>query len=156
MTHPEDLTDGHAWAVKRERRDFVAYDAPEPNSVVCTTRLPAWNTDASHDLDAAPGVASVADGIAARLPEQDAGIEFICVQNATAAYDQNGFKAAVVTAMAAAGSAMPEYVERRICHVQVFFDRPHAVIAIARGGAWVTPEMFTDAEFDWTAPLRLA
>lgn len=162
MTHPEDLTDGHAWTVKRERREYVAYDAPEPNSVVFTTRLPAWNADASHELDSAPGVASVANGIAARLPEQDGGIEFSCAQNATASYDQNGFKAAAVTAMAwMAGSAKPEYVERKIRHVQVSFDRPHAVIAIARGGAWdgvplfeawVAPEMFTPARFDWPSP----
>lgn len=158
MTHPEDLTDGHAWTVKRERRTYVAYDAPEPNSVVFTTRLPAWNADASHELVAAPGVESVANGIAARLPQQDGGIDFICAQTATAAYDQNGFKAAAVTAMAwMSGSAMPEYIERKIRHVQVSFDRPHAVIAIARGGAWdgvplfeawVTPEMFTPARFD--------
>ncbi|MFE7225251.1 hypothetical protein ACFU7D_10735 [Nocardioides sp. NPDC057577] len=166
MTHPEDLSDGHAWTVKRERRDYVAYDAPEPNSVVFTTRLPAWSADASHELESAPGVASVAAGIAARLPEQDGGIEFSCTQNATAAYDQNGFKAAAVTAMAwMAGSAMPEYVERKIRHVQVSFDRPHAVIAITRGGAWdgiplfeawVTPEMFTAADPDWADGMPIA
>lgn len=166
MTHPEDLTDGHAWTVTRERREYVAYDAPEPNSVVFTTRLPAWNADASHGLDAAPGVSSVADGIAARLPEQDGGIEFSCTQNATAAYDQSGFKAAAVTAMAwMAGSARPEYVERKIRHVQVSFDRPHAVIAIAHGGAWegvplfeswVTPEMFTVADPDWALGKPIA
>lgn len=118
LSHPDDLTDGHAWTIKRERREYVAYDAPEPNSVVFTTRLPAWHADASHNLDAAPGVTSVADGIAARLPEQADGIDFNCTQNATAAYDQNGFKAAAVTAMAwMAGSAIPEYVERKIRHV---------------------------------------
>ncbi|MFE6648861.1 hypothetical protein ACFVJS_20015 [Nocardioides sp. NPDC057772] len=157
-THPEDLADGHAWTVKRERREYAPHDAPEPNSVVFTTRLPAWNADASHELDAAPGVTSIAEGISARLPDQTGGIEFKCAQNATAAYDQNGFEAAAVTAMAwMSGSARPGYVERKIRHVQVSFDRPHAVIAIARGGvwdgiplfeAWVTPEMFTPAEFD--------
>lgn len=165
-THPQDLTDGHAWTVKRERREYVTYDAPEPNSIVFTTRLPAWNADASHELDAAPGVASVADGIAALLPEQDDGIEFSCAQNATAAYDQHGFKAAAVTAMDwLVGSAMPEYVERKIRHVQVSFDRPHAVVAIARGGvwegvplfeAWVTPEMFTAADPDWALGMPIA
>ncbi|MEI7056494.1 hypothetical protein WBG06_11810 [Nocardioides sp. CCNWLW239] len=162
LSHPDDLADGHAWTVKRERREYVAYEAPEPNSVVFTTRLPAWNADAAHDLGIAPGVVAVADGIAARLPEQDGGIRFSCAQNATASYDQHGFKAAAVTAMAwMAGSARPEYVERKIRHVQVSFDRPHAVVAIARGGAWdgvplfeawVTPEMFTTAEFDWPSP----
>lgn len=165
-SHPDDLTDGHAWTVKRERREYVAYDAPEPNSVVFTTRLPAWSADASHELDAAPGVASVADGIAALIPDHDDGIEFSCAQNATAAYDQNGFKAAAMTAMDwLVGSAAPEYVERKIRHVQVSFDRPHAVIAIARGGAWdgiplfeawVTPEMFNAPVPDWALGKPIA
>lgn len=64
-----------------------------------------------------------------------------------------------------AGFEMPEYLERKIRHVQVSFDRPHAVIAIARGGAWdgvplfeawVTPEMFTAADLDWALGMPIA
>lgn len=82
-------------------------DAPEPN------------TAPGVASGVALGVALVADGIAARLPEQLGGIVFKCAQNATAAYAQNGFKAAAVTAMAWMDSATAKYVERKIRHVQV-------------------------------------
>lgn len=164
-TYPVDLEDGHAWTVKRERREYLPYEAPEPNSVVFTTHLPAWNADADHHLDAAPGVAHIADAIEARLPEQDDGIVTRCVQAATADYNQEGFKAAAVTAMAWMDGSAPTYVERKVRHVQVAFNRPHAVIAIARGGAWdgvplfeswVKPEMFTDATSGWDLDLPIA
>ena len=60
---------------------------------------------------------------------------FECTQAATAAYDESGFTAAAVTALAMVMGA-PEFVERTIRRVELTFDRPHAVIAIARGGPW--------------------
>jgi hypothetical protein len=58
-----------------------------------------------------------------------------CIQAATAAYDESGFTAAAITALGIA-TGRPEFVERIVRRVDLTFDRPHAVIAIARGGPW--------------------
>jgi AICAR transformylase/IMP cyclohydrolase PurH len=57
------------------------------------------------------------------------------VYAATAAYDECGFTAAAITASTMLTGA-PQLVERIIRRVDLTFDRPHAVIAIARGGPW--------------------
>ncbi|OBF98657.1 hypothetical protein A5790_02685 [Mycobacterium sp. 852002-51152_SCH6134967] len=67
------------------------------------------------------------------VPNLDGSLE--CVQGPTAAYNEYGFEAAAITALAMATGA-PQLVERTIHRVEVTFDRPHAVVAVARGGAW--------------------
>ena len=62
------------------------------------------------------------------------------MQAATAAYDENGFEGAV-TAIAMLMGA-PEFVQRTIHRVEVTFDRPHAVVAVARGGPWEGVPLF--------------
>ena len=42
----------------------------------------------------------------------------------------------------------PEFVERTISRVDLTFDRPHAVIAIARGGPWEGVPVFNA----WVTP----
>jgi hypothetical protein len=36
----------------------------------------------------------------------------------------------------------PQFVQRTIHRVEVTFDRPHAVVAVARGGAWEGVPLF--------------
>lgn len=128
----EDVTRGHAWASHETMRTFWG-DAPDEGSHVWETRLPWWTATTSHDLTDAPGVALVAEPIQAMLPEES---DVRCVQGATAAYDEVGFSAAAVTAMDFIATGMPEQHLRTVRQIEITFDRPHAVIAIARGGAW--------------------
>ena len=108
--------------------------------------MPRWKGDTLSELAGAPGLAEIVASLGEAVPAL-AG-PYQCVQTATAAYDEYGFTAAAVTAFAVATGA-PQFVQRTIRRVEVTFDRPHAVIAIARGGpwegvpvfnAWVTPE----------------
>jgi hypothetical protein len=136
---------GHAWTSHETTRMYWG-DAPEEGSEVWEARLPAWSATTTHDLTHAPGVALVAKPIQALLPEDS---EVRCMQGATATYDEEGFSAAAVTAIDIMATGMPEQQFRMVRQVSLTFDRPHAVIAIARGGAWdriplfqawVTPE----------------
>lgn len=96
-------------------------------------RLPAWSATHTTDLATAPGVGLIAAPIQAMLPEES---DVSCVQNVSATYDEDGFSAAAVTVLAVAGSAPPMGESRTIRQVTLSFDRPHAVVAVARGGAW--------------------
>lgn len=124
-----ELADGHAWTVREERRHVQERDPDE----VWTTRLPRWSADASIELDDAPGAREVVAALRAAMPRLEG--EATCAQSATATYDEKGFSAAAVTALMVATSA-PMTVDRTVRVVDVRFDRPHAVVAIARGGAW--------------------
>ena len=84
-------------------------------------------------------MAELAASLRQAAPELDGPVE--CVHSATAAYDENGFEAAAVTAVAMAMGA-PQFVKRTIHRVEVTFDRPHAVVAVARGGAWEGVPLF--------------
>ncbi|ULE34040.1 hypothetical protein [Mycobacterium sp. IDR2000157661] len=63
------------------------------------------------------------------------------MQAATTAHDENGFEAAAVTALVMTTGA-PQFVERTIHRVEVTFDRPHAVVVVARGGPWEGMPLF--------------
>lgn len=138
------LADGHAWRVTERTERFEAWAAPEDGAEVWTGRLPAWQADAQHDLSGAPGVAEVGHGLAALLPSEATarGIDLQCVQAATASYDADGFRAAAVTALSVRAAAMPSYADRRVRRVTVTYDRPHALVALARGGAWEGVALF--------------
>jgi len=136
---------GHAWASHETMRSYWG-DAPEDGSEVWEARLPVWSARTTHDLTDAPGVALVAEPIQALLPEDS---DVRCIQSATATYDEEGFSAAAVTAIDVIATGMPDQHLRTVRQVSLTFNRPHAVIAIARGGAWdriplfqawVTPE----------------
>lgn len=73
------------------------------------------------------------------VPELNGTIE--CVHAGTDAFDENGFEGAAVTASAMTAGA-PHFVERTVRRVDVTFDRPHAVVAVARGGAWEGMPLF--------------
>jgi len=141
------LTDGHAWKVIDRTRSYVDADAPAEGAQRWLSRLPAWSADATHDLLHAPGVAEITAAIAARLPEDS---DIRCVQAATAQYDENGFSAAAVTAMGFRATGMPHFVDRTVRQVEITFDRPHALVAIARGGPWEGVPLF----HAWVTPGR--
>jgi hypothetical protein len=146
--HPgQELTDGHSWSVTETTETFDEWDAPNDSDDHWRSHLPHWSGDAVTELTAAPGVAELAASLTEAAPEL-AG-PTACVQAATAAYDKYGFTAAAVTAFAMA-LGLPSFVERTVRRIDVTFEGPHAVVAIARGGAWegmplfhawVTPDM---------------
>ncbi|NYF96953.1 hypothetical protein [Janibacter cremeus] len=94
-------------------------------------RLRPWSATATVDLESAPGVTEVARALLPEYADPDVG----CKQTVRAEYDEDGFRAAALTAMVIAGSA-PEFVEVEVDHVELDLTGPHAVVAIARGGAW--------------------
>jgi len=127
-----EIQDGHSWTLTDVIREFWG-DIPEEGAQVWETELPAWAVTTTQDLVGAPGVELVTDPIRARLPVD---AEARCPQRLTATYDDEGFSAAAVSAVGFIATGVPR---REICtvrQVRVIFDRPHAVIAIARGGAW--------------------
>lgn len=135
---PGEVEQGHAWtSVEFERRFWG--DAPEDGSDVWEARVPEWSATTAIDLVSAPGVDLIAAPIQAMLPE---GSDVTCVQKVTARYDDEGFSAAAVTAMAFAARGAPAPKFRRIREVTLTFDRPHAVIAVARGGVWDEVPLF--------------
>ena len=123
------LAPGHAWHVVRERRSV-----PDGCAEVWDARLPAWSIDSSTDVVTAPGVGSVASAVVSMIASGP--LDVSCVQSATATYASDGFDAAAVTVMAFMGSAGEPMTSRKVHHVSLSFDRPHAVVALARGGAW--------------------
>lgn len=124
------LESGHAWHVVRERR-VVADHLTE----LWDASVPAWRSTSSTDLTDAPGVASVARPVLEMLRVEPLAVT--CLQSATATYTADGFEAAAVTAMYfMLGLPDEQGPARKVHHVSLSFDRPHAVVALARGGAW--------------------
>lgn len=126
-----EVESGHAWGVHDSIRTYWS-DAPPDGAEVWDARLPAWSATTCHNLLNAPGVSLVTESLRAFLPKPD---DIQCVQGATACYDETGFSAAAVTSLALSGS-LPQPEWRRVRQVTLRFDRPHAVVAVARGGAW--------------------
>ena len=57
------------------------------------------------------------------------------MQSVRAEYDADGFRAAALTALDRVGSA-PSFEQVDVERVDLDFRAPHAVVAVARGGAW--------------------
>lgn len=128
---------GHAWLAEiasveltdEERRALPTDGVGRPR--LWTSVVPRWSAEAMVDLGSAPGVAEVG----AALTPEEPGAATSCLQVVRAEYDADGFRAAAVTAMhrmAAAPLVEPVEVQR----VDLDFRGPHAVVAVARGGAW--------------------
>lgn len=130
----DDTTQGHAWSIREETREFAG-PAPDEGAFVWESRMPQWSAPTRHTLTDAAGVALVTDPIRELLPDPEDS-KVACVQSATARYDVEGFSAAAVTAIGIRASSMPMRQSRRVRVVTLDFHRPHAVVAIARGGAW--------------------
>ncbi|WGX94963.1 hypothetical protein [Nocardioides sp. L-11A] len=146
--------DGHAWRVREGIESFAARQAPADGAELWTSWLPAWHAEARHELTGAPGVLEVGRGLGRLLPPEALadGLDLRCVQAATATYDADGFRAAAVTAIEVRAAGLPAYVDRRVRRVELVFDRPHAVVAVARGGAWDGVPLF----HAWVTPTGRA
>lgn len=134
---PTDMTaaemqEGHAWTSRRSLRTFWG-DAPKEGSEVWESLVPEWSSTVSHELTEAPGVSLVAAPIQTLLPKPS---DVRCIQAATATYDEIGFSAAAVTSLDFEITGAPLEQLRTVQEVTLMFDRPHAVVAVARGGAW--------------------
>ena len=140
-----ELADGHAWTVREVTERVISGEAPAGSGHQWRSRLPVWTGAALSNLAGAPGVADVVAALVEAEPRLAGPFE--CVQTATAAYDESGFTAAAITAFAAP-TGVPEFVNRTFRRVQITFDRPHAVIAIARGGPWEGVPIFSA----WATP----
>ena len=140
-----EAIDGHSWTVREVTESFVGRDAPEDFDEVWCSHLPRWSGDTVSELAGAPGVAEIVAALSEAAPTLAGPFE--CIQTATAAYDESGFTAAAITALAVV-TGVPEFVERTIRRVELTFDRPHAVIAIARGGPWEGVPVFNA----WVTP----
>lgn len=130
--------DGHAWTVQEVT---VSGSAASDR---WRSHLPEWSAEDRHDLSAAPGVAEIARGVMASVQEES---EAVCVQKAVASYDREGFEAAAVTGMMVRAAAVVPR-ERTVRQIDLRFDRPHAVVAVARGGAWEGIPLFDS----WVTP----
>jgi hypothetical protein len=131
---PTAITEGgHAWNVREETRSFQDADDPGLGAEMWRSLLPRWKAQAETDLTDAPGVGAVAAALAPGMSER--AVATTCVQAAVASYDEAGFSAAAVTAIVML-TGVPTWVKRPVRLVELKFDRPHAVVAIARGGAW--------------------
>jgi hypothetical protein len=124
---------------------FVGWDAPDDFDTLWRSHLPRWSGDTVSALTGAPGVAEIVAALCEAAPAL-AG-PFACIQTATASYDESGFTAAAITALDIVTGAL-DFVERTIRRVELMFDRPHAVVAIARGGPWEGVPVFNA----WVTP----
>ena len=127
-----ELIDGHSWKVLDATETFIEWDAPADFDVVWRSHLPRWSGNTASELTGAPGVAEIVASLGDVVPALAGPFERT---QAAAAYDESGFNAAAVTALGITTGA-PQFVERTIRRVEVTFDWPYAVIAIARGGPW--------------------
>ncbi|MGW3548847.1 hypothetical protein ACWDHH_13905 [Janibacter hoylei] len=153
---------GHSWraeSVRRQLTEGVLQGLPTDDvgrPQLWTSRLPVWSARDSIDLGVAPGVAEARSAL---TPEEPAAATS-CRQVVRAEYDADGFKAAAVTAMSRVGSA-PLFVETEVRCVDLDLRGPHAVVAVARGGAWEGVPLVsawvtgpTEADADGGPPFR--
>lgn len=134
---------GHAWTVTETVRESTAPGRGESARAV----LPAWRASGDHDLTRAAGAAEVVRLLARFERAPGAGGSDVR-QVAVASYTAEGFEAAALTyAVRAAG--IPEWTPVPWRELDVRFDRPYAVVAVARRDALVEPSPEALAERPW-------
>ena len=126
-----DLTDGHAWRVV-ETVEELSDEQPDE---IWEAVVPAWTLQSRTDLTGAPGVRAIA-GTIAPLIEPAGPYSAKCIQDATATYKHTGFSAAAITVLDFGPTGAPLWETRTVHRVALLFDRPHAVVAVARGEDW--------------------
>ena len=126
------LGEGPAWVVAEHERPG---SAPDGRTESHEALLVAWRASSRHDLAGDAGVGDAFAALEALLLPTARPAAFEAVQVAVAAYGREGFEAAAVTGLAMAGSAMPSGTVRHR-HATIRFNRPHAVMAVARADAF--------------------
>lgn len=120
---------GHAWTVEERWEEGSVTES-------CTALLTPWRASSFHDVGGDAGVEDVfatLDGFL--IPAARPGT-FQAVQAAGASYGREGFEGAAVTVLRARPAGRPRRVRTR--HATIRFNRPYAVVAVARTTA---PEM---------------
>lgn len=125
--------DGHAWRTVTATETVDAGTEPGAGQALWDAELPRWSATADLDVTGAPGVAAVAEALGDLLAEPT---DAEAVQSAMAQYTDTGFRAAAVTAIGVRAMSMPLTVTVDVTRVHLTYDRPHAVVAVGRGGAW--------------------
>lgn len=144
----EDLTSGAFWV--RELVTEMAFIDDAVRSDVWRSHLPKWTAAEVRDIMPAPGVGETAAWLVNRLRPLSDGGRVEARQSAVANYSSTGFEAAAVSALGVDAAGVPQFEERTVRRTDLYFDHPHAVIAVARGGAWEGVPLF----HGWVAPER--
>jgi hypothetical protein len=118
---------GHAWTLDETVKRLVSRT---DRIATAHALLPAWDATTNLDLSDEPWFATVAATMNQWVTEPD-GLE--ARQSAVASYDRTGFSAAAVTAFGAVAAGYRPSSKRdvRKRHLEVRFDRPYAVVAVA-------------------------
>ncbi|MCL2092488.1 MAG: hypothetical protein FWH11_15030 [Micrococcales bacterium] len=119
---------GHAWTLDESVKTMVSRT---DRSTTTHALLPTWKAATDLDLSGEPWFAAAVATMQPWVTEPD-GLEGR--QSAVASYDQTGFSAAAVTAFGVRGASAYRPQPRRqvrIRHLEVRFDRPYAVVAVA-------------------------
>ncbi|WEV78805.1 hypothetical protein O9K63_03140 [Janibacter cremeus] len=163
---PSDTpANGHAWwcrtrveSIVRSEDDLTRADGAVRR---WRSRLRRWSAvETSIDFDDAPGLAEVARALVPDVEDP----QFACVQSVRGEFDEDGFRAAAITAGVVL-TGMPDFVDAPVERVELDFSGAHAVVAIARGGAWegiplvsawVAPEQRAMPDTDWESLELLA
>lgn len=163
---PSDTpANGHAWRCRTRVESIVRSedDLTRADGAVrrWRCRLRRWSAvETSIDFDDAPGLAEVARALVPDVEDP----QFACVQSVRGEFDEDGFRAAAITAGVVL-TGMPDLEEARVERVELDFSGAHAVVAIARGGAWegiplvsawVAPEQRARPDTDWESLELLA
>ncbi|WP_182112869.1 MULTISPECIES: serpin family protein [unclassified Actinotalea] len=124
---------GAAWDVAETREEILG--AHGDRHTTWTAYLAPWSAESRHDLAGAPGVRAALATLTGLLSPAAGSGDGAATQVARAEYTREGFAAAAVTAMGirATGMPMPRLVTHR--RVTVRFNRPYAVVALARATA---------------------
>lgn len=119
---------GHAWTLteRTRMRDGGArgHDA--------TAVLPVWSASGRHDLSAAAGAGPLTGVLDSFLVPAYRPAQTSIEQVAVASYTATGFDAAALTYAVFAGCAMPQLAPAPWRELRVAFNRPYAVVAVAR------------------------
>lgn len=124
---------GHAWTVTETVQESSSGPGETGRAV-----LPAWRASGDHDLIGAAGVGPLL-GILSRFLRTPGGATFEVGQVAAASYTAEGFDAAAVTYAAARAGSVAVLTRVPWRELDVRFDRPYAVLAVARTEALVEP-----------------
>lgn len=125
--------DGHSWRTVTQTETLTAGSEPAAGEVLWDSVLPRWSATANLDVMRAPGVSPVAAALGNLLADPT---EADALQSAMAEYTATGFRAAAVTAIGVRAMSLPAMVTVPVTRVHVTFDRPHALVAVGRNGAW--------------------
>ena len=121
------------WTISEEE---IVTSTPGEREEIYSAVLPAWSSEATHDLGRAELGFPAAAAWLAQLTRSDDLYDYQAKQSVVARYNRRGFEAAAVSAMGFCGSAMA-YPDQRglLRRATLRFGHPFAVVAVA--GAWV-------------------